>query len=542
MKFGQTFGLPLLGKELVEQAARKRTYAVRATYATLLFVGFGLFYAATNASYSGPGSWSALLGRGRMMFEYLMILQFLGIYLFLPAMMSGVITAEKERESLALLFLTEMGPWAILLQKYLGRLVPMFTFLLLSLPLMGVAYALGGVSTAHLLSGIYLLFLTCLQVGAFALMWSAFCRTTVAAVLITYVSGAVFYLFRPMGWLSLWYMGMGYGYYGYRLAGPDEATFSFSPPWIFFTNRNPTFAFPVWLSTILFLLLARAFLTQRAFVRPRNRLLEWFKRLDQFMTRLNKHFGNIVLIKDKMTLPDMEPVAWRETTKKSLGKPHYIFRVFVLVLVPTSFLGFLVISDSSRGGGNGSAALLVFGLWTLTTLVLSVQGANAISTERSSQTLEVLLTTPMTGRDIVRQKTKALRRLTQALAVVFLTIFAMEVWWRFDTARGSLAVCGCVGVVAAGVPAANHLGQCVDRPADADAISSDYDGGRGICRMVRLAADSADRSGGERGFRSWLPGRPRRRMSVEPGRDHPLDRMERLAFIWGDGQVGFGRG
>jgi len=435
MKFGQTFGLPLLAKELVEQAARKRTYTVRVVYATLLFVGFGLCYATVSASYLGRGNWMAMLGRGRMMFEYLMILQFLGIYLFLPAMMAGVITTEKERESLALLFLTHMGPWAILLQKYLGRLVPMFTFLLLSLPLMGVAYALGGVSTAYLLSGIYLLFLTCLQVGAFALMCSAFCRTTVGAVVTTYASGAILSLFQPIGWLFVRSMTLRYGYYGYRSGMPDELTFSFCPPWIFFSNQNSTSAFPVWLSTILFLMMARLFLTRRAFVPPRNLLLEWFKRLDRFMTGLNKHFGDIVLIKDRTTLPDMEPVAWREATKKSLGKARYVFRVFVLVLVPTTFLGFLVISDSSRGGGSESAALLVSGLWTLAILVLSIQGANAISTERSSQTLDVLLATPMTGRDIIRQKTQALQRLTQALAVVFLTIFAMEVWWRFDTAR-----------------------------------------------------------------------------------------------------------
>src|SRR5438874_1158312 len=32
------FGLPLLSKELIEQAARKRTYVVRIVYASLLFV------------------------------------------------------------------------------------------------------------------------------------------------------------------------------------------------------------------------------------------------------------------------------------------------------------------------------------------------------------------------------------------------------------------------------------------------------------------------------------------------------------------------
>ena len=39
------FGLPLLGKELLEQAARKRTYVIRTLYASLLFfVCYLMFY------------------------------------------------------------------------------------------------------------------------------------------------------------------------------------------------------------------------------------------------------------------------------------------------------------------------------------------------------------------------------------------------------------------------------------------------------------------------------------------------------------------
>ena len=37
----RAFGLPLLTKELIEQAARRRTYIVRSVYAILLF-GFAL--------------------------------------------------------------------------------------------------------------------------------------------------------------------------------------------------------------------------------------------------------------------------------------------------------------------------------------------------------------------------------------------------------------------------------------------------------------------------------------------------------------------
>ena len=57
------FGLPLLAKELIEQAARKRTYVVRVVYATLLFVTAFLFFYETLKV--GAASPLAVLGRGR---------------------------------------------------------------------------------------------------------------------------------------------------------------------------------------------------------------------------------------------------------------------------------------------------------------------------------------------------------------------------------------------------------------------------------------------------------------------------------------------
>src|SRR5579872_1525061 len=98
------FGLPLLGKELLEQAARKRTYVIRVVYASLLFfVCFMMFY---NTLRIGRASPFAVLGRGRQLFEVLVGMQFAGIYLFMPAMTCSVITHEKERASLQLLFQT----------------------------------------------------------------------------------------------------------------------------------------------------------------------------------------------------------------------------------------------------------------------------------------------------------------------------------------------------------------------------------------------------------------------------------------------------
>ncbi|MEI9896551.1 MAG: ABC transporter permease subunit [Chthoniobacter sp.] len=140
---------------------------------------------------------STLLGLGRNLFEQLIVIQILGVILFQPALMCGRITQEKERDSLVLLFLTELRPWEIVLQKYVGGLVPMFSFLLIGLPLAGVAYAFGGLESHAIVLQVAGLLLLCLQLGALTLMCSAWCRSTVGALISSYVLAVVFYAGPP---------------------------------------------------------------------------------------------------------------------------------------------------------------------------------------------------------------------------------------------------------------------------------------------------------------------------------------------------------
>ena len=98
------------------------------------------------------------------------------------------------------------------------------------------------------------------------------------------------------------------------------------------------YSFPIVASAVLFLGLAESQLFRRAFVQPRSALLQFFRRLDRFWESLNFLTGGIVLIKDRNTLPADRPIFWRETSKKSLGKPDYLIRVLVLLEVPAIFL------------------------------------------------------------------------------------------------------------------------------------------------------------------------------------------------------------
>jgi ABC-type transport system involved in multi-copper enzyme maturation permease subunit len=402
-RMSRLWKLPLLAKELTEQSARLRTYLVRFGYAALLFVATCLLFYG-NLSSEGTTS---VLGRGRPMFNQLVILQFWGIYVLLPATVCGVIASEKEKDSLSLLMLTTLTPWQIIVQKLFGQLIPMFTYLFISFPLMAIAFSNGGVTSSHMWSGILLLALTCLQVGSFSIACSAFFRTTYEAFAASYLCFLVLCYVVP-------------GLYA---------------PHVFEWAESRTLQEAVAGSTMIifsicgFLFLARVFLESRAFVPARNYLLELFRHLDEIFTDMNQVTGGIVLVQDVDMLPGRQPVAWRETSKKSLGTVRYLFRMLVVLELPLLWV-FQLIRGPLGGTSVKTVTVLLYVLWAVSVAMIAVHAAGLVSSERSRQTLDVLLTTPIAARNIILQKFRGVRRLICVLCVPFLSIFMFEQWFK----------------------------------------------------------------------------------------------------------------
>ena len=402
------WGLPLLAKELTEQSARKRTYGVRAVYASLLFVATWLLF---NEVVSRASSFAV----------------------FAPAMTCGIITYEKERASLQLLFLTKLGPWTIVLEKFFSRLIPIFGFLLMSLPLLAYAYSLGGITPRYLAGGVWWLFISAVQMAALGLVCSTFCRTTAAAFVTTYLIAAL-ELFGPAFCSNL---------VDSQNTVPHELRYAFYAPVLHFdltqsfvATSNWQFlgvtalrSYAIFSSIVVTIVLSRIFLIRRAFAPPRNLAMSVLQYLDQFFVRLNdnKWTKGIVLMPDRGSLPENEPIKWRETTKRSLGRMRYLVRMFVLVEAPLLvYCAHHVISDISSGNTDSSATTIVFFLWGISALLICVQGASLIAREKTQQSLEVLCTTPLSTNEIIQQKFAALTRLMIVLAVPLGTMFVFQ--------------------------------------------------------------------------------------------------------------------
>lgn len=463
----RTPGLPLLAKELLEQSARRRTYVIRTLYAALLFFGSLLtFYVSTYQNFTNPLD---ILGRGREVFQSIIALQFAGIFLFMPAITCGVITAEKERNTFGLLLLTRLSPTTILLEKLLSRLVPMGSFLLLSLPLLGVAYAMGGIAQQEFWIAIWSLVLTAVQVGTLALACSAFFRTTVQAFIATYTFGFAIYF----GWAILGEMSdvvrelhqflaaqyvaaVNFFADAYWLQQGQPQRFNVHPgqlevPFLAPVMLLDRWGAPVWwvipLSVPSLALIAglfaaaRVFVVRRAFVPSRNLLLKVFRQLDTAFHRLNDNrvTKGVVLFNESASLPDDDPIGWRETRKKSLGMYRYLVRFLVAMEAPVLLVCcFVATGDTSfRGGSSAAVSVLLFIVWIMAALLVTVKAATLISGERSHETLDVLLATPIRSSEIVRQKFGGVRRLMFVLACPLATIVLFQTWFRMSVGGGS---------------------------------------------------------------------------------------------------------
>jgi len=461
---------PLLFRELTEMSARRRTYVLRVLYATVLY-GFTTFY-FWNEMQAWGGNSFALLGRGRDLFTQVAWMQFIGLYLFLPAITSGVLTIEKERDTLSLLLLTRLGPWSILIGKLFSRLVPMASVLLLSLPLVAVAYSLGGLNEVEILSLAWTLAITAIQVGALALACSAWFRTTAGSFVATYVLGAILFL-GPAILIKQGYFHRLVEFLGeycrvQGLGGPlgssssfenDEVGLILFGPWVCLYPTTVVFPFqtvvlrtvPMMFFALGCLGFARVVLWRRAFAKPSNRLLKIFRKLDGLFQTLNQNrlTRGIVLTREHSEMPRYHPISWRETTKKSLGTTRYLVRLLLLLEVPVLF-GMLAQYDQHSAMAPARIAPLI--VWTVATLVLAVYSSGLIGAERSRQTLDVLLTTPLTSETIVREKFAGVWRVIFVIWVPLLTVYIYQAWWTtwvgpsraaqfwFDIVRAILAM------------------------------------------------------------------------------------------------------
>lgn len=394
----QRYGLPLLAKELRELSARPRTYLIRVIYAAILLAVTCYFLFSIQPASVSPTA--ANLGLGLPVMLWLGYLQRLGLHLVLPVLACGVFTLEKERNTLGLLFLTRLDPWTIVWEKFLSQVLLAVSFLIISAPLLAFAYSLGGVTVELLAAHFLSLLVAAVRIVSICLVCSAYCRTTVGALL------ASFALNFAVETVTFYFTMFPY-FFGRRGFTPQAALGRFG------SLNTLQASVPSLVISAIAIVRTREFLVSRAFARPSRWLKILFEQLDQFFTRANDNpwTRGIVLTRAEHRLPNMAPVSWRETTTRSLGKVSYLVRLLMVVELPVLIVLLLGTTSVHYYAAQRTAEMTLMALWVILALTAGVSAAGLIPHERRVQTFDVLLVTPMSGREIIWQKMAGVRRL-----------------------------------------------------------------------------------------------------------------------------------
>ena len=175
-------------------------------------------------------------------------------------------------------------------------------------------------------------------------------------------------------------------------------------------------------------------IARAAIARPRRHggggAKDVFKRMDGALERTNARVGKLRWGRAaSTTLPDRHPVAWRERAAAVVCVPRHLFRMLACTNIPVAFILLMIVGvtwDNRHGRECEGFSVLMGLLWIPVTLAICIYVANLMTKERTNQTLDVLLTTPLDERHILTQKLAAVPRLCLVLMTPLILTMVVE--------------------------------------------------------------------------------------------------------------------
>ena len=124
---------------------------------------------------------------GQAIFGGLLGVLTLLILMIAPALTSGVVSSEREKQTLELLVTTPISTLGMLVAKLLGSFAYVFLLILASVPLMSIVFAFGGVGPEDVARAYLLIIAVAFGVGSIGMFMSALVGRTQIATVLSYL-------------------------------------------------------------------------------------------------------------------------------------------------------------------------------------------------------------------------------------------------------------------------------------------------------------------------------------------------------------------
>lgn len=190
---------PVFVYELVRVGRRRMTFILRALYVmgicailALMYVTFleRLYYANRYSLANVPPS--AISRFATEFFETYVIVQYLVIVLLTPAYVAGTVADEKERKTLEFLLATDLQNREIIFGKLAARMANLLMLVLAGLPLLAMMQLFGGIDPELVLAATAATSITMFGIATVSIYQSTVVRKPRDAIMLTYLLVAVY--------------------------------------------------------------------------------------------------------------------------------------------------------------------------------------------------------------------------------------------------------------------------------------------------------------------------------------------------------------
>lgn len=231
---------PILNKELTV-GSRSIKMSIHLMIYNLILAGIAIITltilrADSISGMSGGADYQSLMA----LFPILATLQCFIILFMIPILTASSIAGERERQTLDVMLTTPISAFSIVLGKVFSAMMQVLMYVLSSVPIMSLAFIIGGMSWSYILGFIAMVIYASFYVGAVGVYCSAKKKKTIAAVISSFIfivasMGATLLVFSiAVGVIQSRYYAT---YNGNTYTG--TLNYGYTPLWVLFNPAIP---------------------------------------------------------------------------------------------------------------------------------------------------------------------------------------------------------------------------------------------------------------------------------------------------------------
>jgi ABC-type transport system involved in multi-copper enzyme maturation permease subunit len=380
---------PIFAREWLTLPRRTSHYVARSVYLGLLWV-LGLTAWQVTVGWSQPATLGDNAHFGLLLFQLLTNVQLALLVFFSALSAAGSVTQEKDRRTFVLLLLTDLRNYEIVLGKLLGSLLQIALLLAGMVPLLALLLLLGGVSPEQLAQAVLVLTSTALVTGSLGLLIALWRDKTFQSLALTVLTLVLYFcLVRALPLVS--------GLAGWeQWLDPFEALQSVLEPPAEAALLHPAYGYALVMLTLSVLLTAWGIVRLRVWNPSGEPIMQREQPEDlEERDRAAAHAAP-----GPVRRVWSNPILWREIATRAYGR-----RPLLVKLAYAAALGLIcyyVLTPLWTGEGRDWAAargLVPVGVLSL--LLVSAQAVTAITSERDTGALDLLLVTDLTPKEFI---------------------------------------------------------------------------------------------------------------------------------------------